>query len=236
MRRLTLHLLLLLAAARSKGASSSESPAPNVSTATMGENTATVTPELNTTGHHGNSNDSSVGQETDVWSMLLSHVKEVRVLVAFGLGVVLTVVVWALIKLCCRCRGSLHVSETLELVSTETVKETGQKDQASQTPAGAEEEQGAKEVEYSDIDFSALRKKDLPQEALTQEATETEYAEITPGRIQEEAQEEEAQGEEAQEEEAQGEEAQEEEAQGEEAQGEEKMEDAECLAEDCGEI
>ncbi|KAK7886994.1 hypothetical protein WMY93_026615 [Mugilogobius chulae] len=132
----------------------------------------------------GNKNDSTCGSEMTMVDDLMKSVQNPRVIIAFVVGVTLTAIVWALTQLCCTKRkSSLHMSDTLEMVSGTALKGISQHDNATQTHDGEEEEEEADgalckpEVEYSDIDFSALRKQ-RSEEEKPRETTESEYAEI----------------------------------------------------------
>lgn len=142
-------------------------------TTTVTSGSISVSSDLNrTTGSDKNQTGSSdkAEESKDVLQLLLSAVKDPQVIIAFGIGVVLTALVWSLTTLCCRSKRkrSRNLSEALEM--------NGQPDEIASSP----------EVEYSDLDFSAL-KRQRPAEDVIRENTESEYAEIKKETTEEQA-------------------------------------------------
>ncbi|KAI9999930.1 hypothetical protein NQD34_011773 [Periophthalmus magnuspinnatus] len=214
------HLFLLLTLKNADTAENMTKPQTNHrtrevinSTTNLTVNPSTGNDKLNNSVTE-NQNNSSVGSEKSahMLDLLMESVQDLKVIIAFGTGVVLTTIICGLTQLCCRVkrRNSLNVSDTLEMVSTKALKVNEQQEEATQTHGGgAEEADGPSckpEVEYSDIDFAALRKRG-PEGDKTQETAENEYAEIKREMTETEpSQEEEQEGEEGGGEEGGGEE------------------------------
>ncbi|XP_077950846.1 uncharacterized protein LOC120810306 [Gasterosteus aculeatus] len=116
---------------------------------------------------------------TDLLYSFLISFKNLHVLIAFFIGILLSATICCLALKCCRNQQKTSGGMTLEMVTTQAVPlmDPHQAEESDGT-RGPEGDVQPREVEYSDIDFSLVKRKRAGGAKDTRETPDTEYAEI----------------------------------------------------------
>ncbi|XP_077950839.1 uncharacterized protein LOC144389520 isoform X5 [Gasterosteus aculeatus] len=116
---------------------------------------------------------------TDLLCSFFISFKNLHVLIAFFIGILLSATICCLALKCCRNKQKTSGGMTLEMVTTQAVP-LMDPHQAAESDGirGPEGDVQPREVEYSDIDFSLVKRKRAGGAEDTRETPDTEYAEI----------------------------------------------------------
>ncbi|XP_077950835.1 sialic acid-binding Ig-like lectin 12 isoform X1 [Gasterosteus aculeatus] len=153
----------------------------NVTTAA--EVTVTLFPKISnqTPGDCVSNNMTREAEQTftDLLCSFFISFKNLHVLIAFFIGILLSATICCLALKCCRNKQKTSGGMTLEMVTTQAVP-LMDPHQAAESDGirGPEGDVQPREVEYSDIDFSLVKRKRAGGAEDTRETPDTEYAEI----------------------------------------------------------
>nr|XP_040020684.1 X-linked retinitis pigmentosa GTPase regulator-interacting protein 1-like isoform X2 [Gasterosteus aculeatus aculeatus] len=144
---------------------------------------ATVSPEISnqTSGDCVSNNVTGEAEQTltDLLYSFLISFKNLHVLIAFFIGILLSATICCLALKCCRNQQKTSGGMTLEMVTTQSVPLMDPHQAAeSDRIRGPEGDVQPREVEYSDIDFSLVKRKRAGGAEDTRETPDPEYAEI----------------------------------------------------------